>query len=82
MSTKKIYLTPFETTHIQHLHKWLNDEKAMRMVGRTPLTYEEVVQEVEKKRMNDDLILGIETNEQVLSWMGILKGYRLCTWKS
>ncbi|WP_427127843.1 GNAT family N-acetyltransferase (plasmid) [Priestia megaterium] len=43
------------------------------MVGRTPLTYEEVVQEVEKKRMNDDLILGIETNEQVLVGWVFLK---------
>ncbi|UKJ83445.1 GNAT family N-acetyltransferase (plasmid) [Priestia megaterium] len=73
MSTKEIYLIPFETPHIQHLHKWLNDEQAMRMVGRTPLTYEEVVQEVEKKRMNDDLILGIETNEQVLAGWVFLK---------
>ncbi|MED4292855.1 GNAT family protein [Priestia megaterium] len=64
---------PFETTHIQHLYKWLNDEQAIRMVGRIPLTYEKVVQEVEKKRMNDDLILGIETNEQVLVGWVFLK---------
>ncbi|MEB2264360.1 hypothetical protein LAV77_06065 [Priestia megaterium] len=50
MSTKRIHLTPFETAHIQSLHKWLNDERAIQMIGRTPLTYEEVVQEVEKKR--------------------------------
>ena len=43
------------------------------MVGRIPLTYEKVVQEVEKKRMNDDLILGIETNEQVLVGWVFLK---------
>lgn len=36
------------------------------MIGRTPLTYEEVVQEVEKKRMNNDLILGIESDEKEL----------------
>lgn len=70
MSTKRIYLTPFETTHIQYLHKWLNDERAIRMIGRTPLTYEEVVQEVEKKRMNNDLILGIENDKkELVGWV-------------
>ncbi|MDY0942783.1 GNAT family protein [Priestia megaterium] len=70
MDTTKTFLRSFETSDIKSLHQWSNDTRAILMVGRTPLTYEEVVQEVEKKKKNNDLLLAIENEEnKLIGWV-------------
>ena len=48
MSDKQVTLHAFETDYIRELHHWLNDSVSISMVGRTPLTYEQTVNHVEK----------------------------------
>ncbi|KSU81118.1 Protein N-acetyltransferase, RimJ/RimL family [Fictibacillus enclensis] len=68
-----VKLRSFETADIRELHRWSNDSRSILMVGRTPLTYEQVLQEVEGKRRNNDLLLGIENEEQQLVGWVFLK---------
>jgi diamine N-acetyltransferase len=68
--TNHVSLRAFETEHSKELHRWFNDADSIAMVGRTPLTYEQTVQHVEKKRKNGDLILAIENRDtQLVGWV-------------
>lgn len=66
MKKQTISLRSFETKDIQELHRWMNDPVAIAMVGRTPLTYEQTAEHVEKKRKQGDLLLGIEDEDHTL----------------
>ncbi|TDF98960.1 N-acetyltransferase [Paenibacillus piri] len=66
----RVRLRAFEPEHIKELHRWLNDPVSIEMVGRTPLTYEQTVKHVEKKRQNGDLVLAIANeDDQLIGWI-------------
>jgi RimJ/RimL family protein N-acetyltransferase len=70
MSDKQVTLRSFETEDIKELHRWSNDPVSMLMVGRAPLTYEQVAKQVEKKRQNGDLLLAVENEEsKLIGWV-------------
>ncbi|MBE7681221.1 GNAT family N-acetyltransferase [Paenibacillus sp. P13VS] len=70
MSDKQVTLHAFETDYIKELHHWLNDSVSISMVGRTPLTYEQTVNHVEKKRQDGDLLLAIKNEEKrLIGWV-------------
>jgi RimJ/RimL family protein N-acetyltransferase len=70
MSNKQVTLHAFETENIKELHRWMNDSVSISMVGRTPLTYEQTVNHVEKKRQNGDLLLAIKNEEKrLIGWI-------------
>jgi diamine N-acetyltransferase len=61
VNSNNVNLRAFETEDIKELHRWLNDADSIAMAGRTPMSYEEVVQHVEKKRKNKDLLLNFRS---------------------
>lgn len=64
-----VKLRSFETEDVKELHRWSNDSRSILMVGRTPVTYEKVLEDVEKKRRNGDLLLGIEADQKLVGWV-------------
>lgn len=70
MAEKQINLRSFEREDIKELHRWSNDQVSIVMVGRTPLTYEQVEKHVEKKRQNGDVLFGVENEEsKLIGWV-------------
>ncbi|WP_311764812.1 GNAT family N-acetyltransferase [Paenibacillus agricola] len=70
MDSSNVKLRAFETEDVKALHGWLNDADSIALVGRTPVTYEQTVQHVEKKQKNKDLVLGIENEDhQLVGWI-------------
>ena len=70
----EIVLRAFEKRDIMPLHRWMNDEEALVMIGRVPRSLEEVEKLVEKQRCMGDLLLAIENSEhQLLGWVFLTK---------
>lgn len=70
MVQKQINLRSFETEDIKELHRWSNDPVSILMVGRIPITYEQVEKHVEKKRGNGDVLLAVENEEnKLIGWV-------------
>ncbi|MDF2958939.1 MAG: acetyltransferase, family [Paenibacillus sp.] len=70
MNRNQVVLRAFETEDIKELHRWFNDPVSIAMVGRIPLTYEQTVKQVEKKRHNGDLVLAIENEDkELIGWI-------------
>ncbi|MCR8629985.1 GNAT family N-acetyltransferase [Paenibacillus radicis (ex Xue et al. 2023)] len=70
MDQSQVILRAFENEDIRELHRWLNDPVSIAMVGRAPMTYEQTVKHVEKKRNNGDLVLAIENEEhKLIGWI-------------
>lgn len=66
----QVKLRAFEIKDIPALHRWLNDPVSIEMVGRTPLTYEQTVQHVDKKRQNGDLVLAVDNEAgELIGWI-------------
>lgn len=69
-----IVLRAFEKRDVLPLHRWMNDEESLVMIGRVPRTLEEVEKLVEKQRAMGDLLLAIENSEAHLSgWVFLTK---------
>lgn len=66
MSENTILLRAFEMEDIRALHRWMNDPDAIALIGRVPVTYEQTVGQVEKKRRNGDLLLTVTDEENRL----------------
>jgi diamine N-acetyltransferase len=70
MESVNVNLRAFENADIKELHGWLNDADSISLIGRTPMTYEQTVQHVEKKRKNGDLVLAVETEDgRLVGWV-------------
>lgn len=73
---KEVVLRAFEQGDLKQLHRWLNDPESILMVGRTPMTFVETEQYVQKMRNENALILGIENKEQdLVGWIHLTKLY-------
>ena len=69
-----VSLRAFERTDIPYLHHWMNDSESLLMVGRTPLSFEEVEQLIEQERKSGSLLLVIQNPEKTpLGWVHLSK---------
>lgn len=65
-----IKLRAFEQEDIKDLHKWLNDDEAISMVGHTYMNIEEVIKKVSKMQSNGDSIMVIEDKDKnLVGWI-------------
>lgn len=74
MPDEAIALRAFEKSDISHLHRWMNDPESLAMIGRCPLSFEEIEQEVEKHKNAHDLLLVLEQAKSTpLGWVHLSK---------
>lgn len=69
-----VVLRAFEKSDISHLHVWVNDPESLVMIGRYPLSLDEIEQKVEKHRQAHDLMFVMEQMKSTpLGWVYLSK---------
>jgi len=74
MDGPDLSLRAFEKSDLPFLHRWLNDEESFFMIGRCPMSMEEVERKVERQKSSGDLLLVLDNGSpEPVGWVHLSK---------